>query len=100
MSDAHPQPEPRRDDVLAELEAEVAHELEEHRPPPGGPAYQTVAALVGIIVPIVLDHLDVDPADASAIFVTATTDATGVFAWRCWTCSTSSSRPDGRRPPA
>ena len=50
MSDAHPQPEPRRDDVLAELEAEVAHELEEHRPPPGGPAYQTVAALVTLAV--------------------------------------------------
>ena len=52
MSDAHPQPEPRRDDVLAELEAEVAHELEEHRPPPGGPAYQTVAALVTLAVGI------------------------------------------------
>ena len=50
MSDAHPQSEPRRDDVLAELEAEVAHELEEHRPPPGGPAYQTVAALVTLAV--------------------------------------------------
>ena len=50
MSDAHPQPEPRGGDVLAELEAEVAHELEEHRPPPGGPAYQTVAALVTLAV--------------------------------------------------
>ena len=50
MSDAHPQPEPRGGDVLAELEAEVAHELEEHRPPPGGPAYQTVAALITLAV--------------------------------------------------
>ncbi|WP_210439073.1 tripartite tricarboxylate transporter TctB family protein [Nocardioides xinjiangensis] len=33
-------------DILAELEAEVAHELEEQRPPAGGPAYQVVAALV------------------------------------------------------
>jgi hypothetical protein len=33
-------------DILAELEAEVAHELEEHRPPHGGPAYQVVASLV------------------------------------------------------
>ncbi|BDY28490.1 tripartite tricarboxylate transporter TctB family protein [Mycolicibacterium mageritense] len=37
-------------DILAEIEAEVAHELEEERPPAGGPAYQTVAAVVGIVV--------------------------------------------------
>jgi putative tricarboxylic transport membrane protein len=37
-------------DILAELEAEVAHELEDDRPPAGGPAYQTVGALVGITI--------------------------------------------------
>jgi hypothetical protein len=37
-------------DILAEIEAEVAHELEEERPPAGGPAYQTVGALVGLAV--------------------------------------------------
>ena len=39
-----------RGDILAELEAEVAHELEEHRPPPGGPAYQVVGALVALAI--------------------------------------------------
>ncbi|ORB62289.1 hypothetical protein BST47_24410 [Mycolicibacterium tusciae] len=38
--------------MLAELEAEVAHELEEERPPSGGPAYQIVGALVGIAIGI------------------------------------------------
>jgi hypothetical protein len=37
-------------DILAEIEAEVAHELEEDRPPEGGPVYQTVGALVGIAI--------------------------------------------------
>ena len=41
---------PRTRDILAEIEAEVAHELEEERPPTGGPAYQTVGALVGIAI--------------------------------------------------
>jgi hypothetical protein len=31
---------------------EAVHELEEERPPAGGPAYQTVAAVVGIVVGI------------------------------------------------
>ena len=44
-------------------------------------ANQAVAALVGIIVPLVLDRYEVDPAVASSIFVTATTDATGFFAF-------------------
>jgi len=44
-------------------------------------ANQTVAALVGIVVPLVLDRFDIDPAVASSIFVTATTDATGFFAF-------------------
>jgi putative tricarboxylic transport membrane protein len=37
-------------DILAQLEAEVAHELEEHRPPSGGPAYQVAGALVTLAV--------------------------------------------------
>jgi putative tricarboxylic transport membrane protein len=41
---------PHTRDILAEIEAEVAHELEEERPPSGGPAYQTVGALVGIAI--------------------------------------------------
>jgi putative tricarboxylic transport membrane protein len=40
----------RRDDILAELEAEVAHELEEHRPPAGGRAYQLVPAAVTLAI--------------------------------------------------
>ena len=40
-------------DILAELEAEVAHELEEQRPPAGGPTYQVVAALVSLAVGLV-----------------------------------------------
>ena len=37
-------------DILAELEAEVAHELEEHRPPSGGPAHQVAGALVALAI--------------------------------------------------
>jgi putative tricarboxylic transport membrane protein len=37
-------------DVLAELKAEVAHELEDERPPAGGPGYQTAGALVGLVI--------------------------------------------------
>ncbi len=37
-------------DILAEIESEVAHELEDDRPPAGGPAYQTVGALAGIAI--------------------------------------------------
>ena len=44
-------------------------------------ANQTVAALVGIIIPLVLDRFGIDPAVASSIFVTAMTDATGFFAF-------------------
>jgi magnesium transporter len=42
---------------------------------------QSVAALVGIIVPLVLNRLKVDPAVASSIFVTGMTDASGYFAF-------------------
>lgn len=41
---------PHTRDLLAEIEAEVAHERQEERPPAGGPAYQAVGALVGIAV--------------------------------------------------
>jgi magnesium transporter len=44
-------------------------------------ANQSVAALVGIVIPLALDRLGVDPAVASSIFVTAMTDATGFFAF-------------------
>lgn len=44
--------QPGEHDVLAEIKAEVAHELEEERPPAGGPIYQIVAALVGLIIGI------------------------------------------------
>jgi hypothetical protein len=45
-----PAAHPHTRDILAELEHEVAHELEEDRPPAGGPAYQVVGALVGIVL--------------------------------------------------
>ncbi len=41
--------EPDRD-ILRELEDEVAHDLQEDRPPPGGPAYQVVGALVALAI--------------------------------------------------
>lgn len=50
MSDEHSRAGGSRGDILAELEAEVAHELEEQRPPAGGRAYQVVAALVTLAV--------------------------------------------------
>lgn len=40
-----------------------------------------VAALAGILVPLLLDRFDVDPAVASAVFVTTTTDVVGFFAF-------------------
>ena len=52
MNDAAPGTPPHQHtrDILAELEAEVAHELEEERPPSGGPVYQIVGALVGVAI--------------------------------------------------
>ena len=50
MTESSPHPHSR--DILAELEAEVAHELEEDRPPAGGPAYQIASALVGLAIGI------------------------------------------------
>ncbi len=39
------------------------------------------AALAGILVPLALDRLDVDPAIASGVFVTTVTDVVGFFAF-------------------
>ena len=41
----------------------------------------TIAALVGILVPLALDRLKVDPAVASGVFLTAITDSLGFFAF-------------------
>ena len=40
-----------------------------------------VAALGGIVIPLVLDRLGIDPAVASAVFVTTVTDVVGFFAF-------------------
>jgi len=40
-----------------------------------------VAGLAGVLVPVVLDRFDVDPAVASSVFVTMTTDSMGFFAF-------------------
>jgi putative tricarboxylic transport membrane protein len=45
-----PQDHPHTRDILHEIEVEVAHEMEEERPPAGGPAYQTVGALVTLAI--------------------------------------------------
>ncbi len=39
-------------DILAELQAEVAQDLADERPPAGGPAYQIVAPLVVLVIGI------------------------------------------------
>jgi len=39
-------------DILAELQAEVAQDLADERPPVGGPAYQVVAAVVVLVLGI------------------------------------------------
>ena len=54
MNDAVPDTpqHPHTRDILAELEAEVAHELEEDRPPAGGVGYQVAGALVGLAIGI------------------------------------------------
>ncbi|HSD92895.1 MAG TPA: magnesium transporter, partial [Methyloceanibacter sp.] len=40
-----------------------------------------VAALAGILIPLTLDYLDIDPAVASVVFVTTITDVVGFFAF-------------------
>jgi len=39
------------------------------------------AALAGILIPLTLDHFDLDPAPASGVFVTMVTDCIGFFAF-------------------
>jgi magnesium transporter len=39
------------------------------------------AALAGIILPLALDHFDIDPAISSAVFLTTVTDVVGFFAF-------------------
>ena len=39
------------------------------------------AGLGGILVPVTLDRLDIDPAVSSAVFVTTITDVTGFFSF-------------------
>jgi magnesium transporter len=39
------------------------------------------AALAGILIPLALDRLEIDPAIASAVFVTTVTDVVGFFAF-------------------
>jgi len=39
------------------------------------------AALAGILVPLTLDHFDIDPAVSSGVFVTTVTDVVGFFAF-------------------
>jgi magnesium transporter len=40
-----------------------------------------VAAVAGILIPLLLDRFKIDPAVASAVFVTAITDVVGFFAF-------------------
>ncbi len=40
-----------------------------------------VAGLAGVLVPVMLDRMDIDPAVASSVFVTMTTDSMGFFAF-------------------
>ncbi len=40
-----------------------------------------VAGLAGVLVPVMLDRMDIDPAVASSVFVTMTSDSMGFFAF-------------------
>jgi len=40
-----------------------------------------VAGLAGVLVPVTLDRFDADPAVASSVFVTMTTDSIGFLAF-------------------
>ncbi len=40
-----------------------------------------MAGLAGILIPLVLDHFDIDPAVSSSVFVTTVTDVVGFFAF-------------------
>ena len=64
MSETQPHPTPgseqddaRERDILAEIQAEVARDLAEERPPAGGPAYQVVAAAALLVLGLVAAYL-------------------------------------------
>jgi len=51
MSDTAPRADSAQEpDILAQLQAEVAQDLADERPPAGGPAYQLVAAVVVLVL--------------------------------------------------
>lgn len=56
MSETQPRPAPRATqdeperDILAEIQAEVARDLADERPPAGGPAYQLVSAALVLLL--------------------------------------------------
>lgn len=53
MAETRPEPETRpgeEPDILAELQAEVAQELADERPPAGGAAYQIISAVVVLVL--------------------------------------------------
>ncbi|WP_374457135.1 tripartite tricarboxylate transporter TctB family protein [Nocardioides sp.] len=51
MSETAPRQDSAQDhDILAELQAEVAQDLADERPPAGGPAYQLVSSLVVLVL--------------------------------------------------
>jgi putative tricarboxylic transport membrane protein len=51
MSETAPRPDSAQEpDILAQIQAEVAQDLADERPPAGGPAYQLVAAVVVLVL--------------------------------------------------
>lgn len=53
MSETAPRPDSAQDhDILAELQAEVAQDLADDRPPAGGPAYQLASSLLVLVLGI------------------------------------------------
>ncbi|CAM3714684.1 tripartite tricarboxylate transporter TctB family protein [Nocardioides zeicaulis] len=51
MSETAPRPDSAHEpDILAQLQAEVAQDLADERPPAGGPAYQVVAAVAVLVL--------------------------------------------------
>ena len=66
--------------LLAAAGAALLHGL----PPLIGPATAlrlVTAGLAGVLVPVLFDRLDQDPAVASSVFVTMITDSMGFFAF-------------------
>jgi hypothetical protein len=60
-----------------------------------------VAGLAGILIPVALDRLGIDPALASGAFVTTVTDVVGFFAFLGlavrWCCSSQATVAAGRQ---